>query len=219
MKYIQNIKIFSKNYTLPIAVTSVFVLLTSALIVDHVVQLSSLPSRLLESSPPRQSDTRLISRDEAARIQSHSDTLLTPPEVPSPSDSSSPASSPGSAASGASSSPSFGAAVTSIRYRGSSDRPGAAPSNCSRDHVFEAVIRTANGPGVVRYHWERSDGGSSSSETLRAAGGRNHYSITHSWTITTFVAERYDGWARLVVTRPNGSLSQRAEFTHRCVGN
>lgn len=224
MKYLKNIKSFSREYTLPLIVTSVFVLLVAVLLLDRQSQLSGLPSTLLESSSPEQSDTRLISKDEAAKIQAHSDTLLTPPDSASSGTQSSSSPSPSASGSqqtenGNSNAPAFTATVDSIRYRGSSEQSGAAPGNCSRNHEFEAVVRSNNGPGNIKYYWERSDGDTSPVETLRAGSGRNHYSITHSWTLTTFIAERYEGWVRLVITRPSGSLSQRAGFTHRCVGN
>lgn len=220
MKYLKNIKSFSREYTLPLIVTSVFVLLIAVLLLDRQSQLSGLPSTLLESSTPEQSNTRLISKDEAVRIQARGNTLLTPPESSSSAPPSSSASQPGGQppANGGRD-PAFAAGVSSIRYVGSSAQSGANPGTCSRNHEFEAVVRADHGPGEIKYHWERSDGDTSPTETLRAGSGRNHYSITHNWTLTTFIAERYDGWARLVVTRPSGSVSQRAEFTHSCVGN
>lgn len=228
MNYVDSIKKFSKKYALPLTATLIFMVLVAGLLIYRHNQLSGLPSQLLESSSSERSDTKLISKDQADKIQSRDDTLLTldpsaAPQSPPPS-SSPPPPAPGPAppppppSPPPGSTPVFSASASSIRYLGSSSQTNTDPRLCTEKHKFEAIVSTSNGPGQVKYYWERNNGETSPAETLNAGNGQNHYSITHAWSITTPKVVNYDGWVRLVITHPNSSQSQRAEFTHSCGG-
>jgi hypothetical protein len=81
---------------------------------------------------------------------------------------------------------------------------------CSKELTFTAKIK-ANGPGVVKYHWERSDGTSLTVKTLTysEAGSKT---VTDTWSpgVTT------SGWAAIYIDQPNHQLFTEASFTFTC---
>jgi hypothetical protein len=81
---------------------------------------------------------------------------------------------------------------------------------CPKSYVCSAVI-TANGPGVVTYRWERSDGGSSPLQTMSfAAAGPQ--AVTTGWARN----ETGNHWVKVRTVSPNEVLSNQANFTLDC---
>ena len=88
--------------------------------------------------------------------------------------------------------------------------PQSFSGDCPKSYVCSAVI-TANGPGIVTYRWERSDGGSSPLQTMSfAAAGPQ--------TVTTGWARNETGnhWVKVRTVSPNEVLSNQANFTLDC---
>jgi hypothetical protein len=94
-------------------------------------------------------------------------------------------------------------AVTSVT---ASVTPESFTGACSKTFNFSAVI-TVNGPGTVKYRWERSDGASGppQSITFTAAGSKT---VTTSWTLTA----SYSGWQVVHISTPNDTFSNYAKF-------
>lgn len=100
-------------------------------------------------------------------------------------------------------------AVTSVTV--TPDPPfytGACPTSAN----FYAVI-TVNGPGTVRYNWERSDGAFSRIVTL-VFDGPGSQTVGTDWTFH----ETGPYWERVHVSTPNEIVSNQASFTLSCTG-
>ena len=81
---------------------------------------------------------------------------------------------------------------------------------CPKTIHFWGTI-TANGPGIVTYRWERSDGTIATDiETIAftAAGSQN---VTNLWT-----RGEGTGWQRLHVLTPDDAVSSQIDFTMTC---
>lgn len=87
-----------------------------------------------------------------------------------------------------------------------SDFSGPCPKNFS----CSAVI-TVNGPGTVTYRWERSDGGSSPTQTV-TFGAAGSQTVTTGWPRAS--AGNY--WVRVRILTPNELISNQASFNLMC---
>jgi len=92
--------------------------------------------------------------------------------------------------------------------------PFYTPPDNAAMFTFTGSI-TATGPIAVSYRWERSDGASSSPQTVTFAGAGTK-TVTTTWTL--FGA--YAGWERLVILSPNALTSNQANFeaVESCLG-
>jgi hypothetical protein len=88
--------------------------------------------------------------------------------------------------------------------------PATWSGACSKALTFTAKIQT-NGAGVVKYHWERSDGTADPVQTLT-------YTEAGTQTITTTWSPgvTYSGWAAIYIDQPNHQLFNKAEFDFTC---
>ena len=87
----------------------------------------------------------------------------------------------------------------------------SSTTSCPRTFTFTAVI-TGVGSGTITYRWERSDGASTSNQTLHFSGSSTP--ITTQWTIGGGLGAR---WERLHVISPNEVLSNQASFSVFCL--
>jgi hypothetical protein len=84
------------------------------------------------------------------------------------------------------------------------------PSACPKSYICSSVI-TANGPGIVTYRWERSDGGSSPLQTVSFAAAGSQ-AVTTGWARN----ETGNHWVKVRTVSPNEVLSNQANFTLDC---
>jgi hypothetical protein len=103
--------------------------------------------------------------------------------------------------------PSFVFAVTGAS---ASVDPLSFAGACPKSYTCSAVI-TANGPGIVTYRWERSDGGSSPLQTVS-------FAVAGSQAVTTGWSRNATGnhWVKVRTVSPNEVLSNQANFTLDC---
>jgi hypothetical protein len=120
----------------------------------------------------------------------------TGPQEPSPTPSPTPAPAP-----------SFVFAVTGVS---ATVDPPSFSGGCPKSYVCSAVI-TANGPGIVTYRWERSDGGSSPLQTAS-------FAVAGPKAVTTGWARNETGnhWVKVRTVSPNEVLSNQANFRLDC---
>jgi hypothetical protein len=98
-------------------------------------------------------------------------------------------------------------AVTSIT---ASVNPATFTGSCPKNFSCSAVI-TVNAPGTVTYQWERSDGGSSPTQTVNFAAAGSQ-TVTTGWPRET----SGDHWVRVRTLTPNEVVSNKASFTLSC---
>lgn len=82
---------------------------------------------------------------------------------------------------------------------------------CSKAFKFTGKI-TASREGTVKYYWEKSNGGKSTSQTVKFTKAETK-SVSYSWTVNG----DYSGWARLKTISPENLASSKASFTETCV--
>ena len=85
---------------------------------------------------------------------------------------------------------------------------------CPHKFTFEAEIKVTD-EGKVTYHWERSDGASSSEETVKFTEAGKKTVIT-SWNFGGAGNTYTDYWIRLYVDEPNHQYFPKAVFTLNC---
>ena len=87
--------------------------------------------------------------------------------------------------------------------------PASWSGACSKEITFTAKIKT-NGPGVVKYHWERNDGSQPvQSLTFSEASTKT---VTNTWSPGVSTT----GWAAIYIDQPNHQLFSKANFTFNC---
>ncbi|HEY0606565.1 MAG TPA: hypothetical protein VGD58_26810, partial [Herpetosiphonaceae bacterium] len=82
--------------------------------------------------------------------------------------------------------------------------------DCTKIFTFNGTINL-NGPGLVKYQWERSDGTSNEIQEINFASAGTQ-SVYHTWNVTT----PSSGWALLRVLEPKPAISDRATYTLSC---
>jgi hypothetical protein len=90
---------------------------------------------------------------------------------------------------------------------------------CPTTIHFHGSIET-NGPGVVKYIFERSDGATDTIvKSITFVAAPYHLAIPdETWTLGG-PGMNYSGWERIKILSPNaGFLSNKAEFHIRCAG-
>jgi len=104
--------------------------------------------------------------------------------------------------------PSF--AVTSAT---ASVDPPSFSGVCPRSKTFNfyAVI-TVNGPGMVTYRWEGSDGAITPNQSITFSGPGSQ-TVSTSWQLWTTGSY----WQRVHIFSPNETISNQANFTLNCV--
>jgi len=86
------------------------------------------------------------------------------------------------------------------------------PCGDTERFTFTGTI-TTDGPGIVTYQWERSDGVSSPVEILDAPAAGDH-TVSATWDLSAAGTH----WELLHVLMPNDISSGQAEFTLNCTG-
>jgi hypothetical protein len=82
---------------------------------------------------------------------------------------------------------------------------------CPFKFTFTGEIEV-NGPGDVKYKWERSDGALTTEKTISfSEAGKK--SVTNEWTLSP---SYYAGWQQLHILSPTDLISNQANFTIDC---
>jgi hypothetical protein len=100
-------------------------------------------------------------------------------------------------------------AYSVINVTASADPPSSTGA-CPKNFDFYGTI-TVNGPCIVTYRWERSNGDYSSTANLSFASAGSQ-TVVSNWQL----AADYSGWQRLHVLSPNETWSNQAYFTLSC---
>ena len=97
--------------------------------------------------------------------------------------------------------------------------PRAFEGQCPKVFTFKGSIETS-GPGVVKYIFERSDGGIDTIvKTVTFTVPPFHQNIPDQTWELGGPGMTYDGWERIKILSPNaGFLSNKAEFHLKCAG-
>jgi hypothetical protein len=93
--------------------------------------------------------------------------------------------------------------------------PTAWRERCPAHFRFHATL-TSRGAGVVYYHWERSDGGSTPRQSTAFSGPNQEKEISNEWNLSRPAGEHFRGWAQFVATEPNFMRSPRMIVNMTC---
>lgn len=245
MLSLKTIKQFYKSYAIPLTATVLFLAVLAVLLVYRQEQLTSLPNKFTQDAGEEKSETRLISQDEAAEIQTKSNNELAANSSGGDSGSGSSDSNNtgqpttensdgGSSGSGSGDGngdggggggdddedeeeeTEFSASILGMQHGIKNISYNSKDGTCTVTHRIDAAVRARNGPGEVIYRWKRSNGQQTPEETLQADRGDNSYMISHEWKITSGVNEPPENkWVRFIILEPN-SDSQQESFEHEC---
>ena len=91
--------------------------------------------------------------------------------------------------------------------------PADLTHECPYEITFSSII-TVNGPGEVRYKWEKSDMGNEPEESIIFDSGSSR-EISTKWKLEG-AGTNYVGWARVKITSPNELTSNQAEYSLLC---
>ena len=201
---------------IPIVATLLLVILVVFLFVFHQYNLSKV-GVIVKANPLISTEgEKLISQDQSTRpaIDAGSDDVKVNPDVTvSDTSSTSTDTSGGSATGGQSSStpsstPSqpgtqpntpFGVTIDSIT---STAAKSCVVVLCTSDYTFTGTVTANNGPGVVQYRWERSDGTIGSTEQKTVGAGTSTFTTSYTWQ------KAKTGWVKLRILAPNQTEKQ-----------
>ena len=86
---------------------------------------------------------------------------------------------------------------------------------CPHSFRFNGTV-ISRGGGVVYYHWERSDGSSTPTQSTAFARADVERTLYNEWHLTRAPKQNFRGWEQLVVTKPNFIRSFKAVINLQC---
>lgn len=229
------IRRFIHDYSLPVIVTGIFLLVVAGALILKVSQRSALANLLASVTDSGQDYGTLLSKDknEDLKKNNDSDPATTPigttvvgggasfavntsgnnnPAAPS---GSSPA--PSGNGGGATVMQAFSASVTYIRQDSSTlecTTPKPKQQTCSKRYVFGAGINSKNGPGTVSYSWRSSMQSLVQNSSYSASSG--DVTQTLQKTVTLLCTEPTTFTLQMAVTSPLSSQSAVLNTNHNC---
>lgn len=158
-----NVRHFSRDYSLPLILTTMFLFLIIIAMFLRVSQRESLADLLAGVTTPGQDYGTLLSKDKTTNLKKNTDTSEPTAQAPAGSPNSfairSTQTNPITPPSGGGTTPTpppFGVSIAYFRQDSETlecDTPKPKIQTCSKRYVFGAGIRTQNGPGTVNYGW------------------------------------------------------------------
>ena len=230
---------FFKDYAVPISATLLLLLIVLLLLLLRYYELLSIRGFAKSNPLITDSESSLVSQDEAAQLNSddnnqqtvsnQSQTTTTQQtqtttttggttdnddggntSTPTVPTSGGSSGSGGTSGSGGQTGP-FSAIINRLTHY-------EFPVNttvCTYNHGFEGEIYINNGPGAVTYQWRRSfpSGFITPVEQFSAPTGFSQRTVNHAWPITQTTTSDY--WVELVILSPTPSV-KRVNFQHHC---
>jgi hypothetical protein len=223
-----NIRHFTKDYSLPLVVTVIVLLLLSTALLARISERATLASLLLGAPSSGQDYGTLLSQDKV-NGPTRSDT--TDPVAPSASANNTSSSNnsgnasstpttttPGSTPlSGGTAPVPFSAAIAYLRQDNVTLECSSTKIKigvCSKKYTYGAAIRTQGGPGLVNYNWRSSLTSANEAASYNASSGTVTTALSKQITIACTNPGTYT--LQLLVTSPTQNQSETANIVHSC---
>lgn len=215
---------FWSDYTLPLALSLVFLILVIVAGGIRAYQQGSLAKLLAAAATVGQTYSSLLSNDKTNPATRDTANDLGVPAgstqsgnfvvVPGSAGS-------GSAGTGSSPGPSlpFTAAITAFTQSSVTLECSSAQQNkakCSKRYAFSAVVLTQHGPGTVQYGWRSNWQAANTDASYSAVGGTAQKTLTTSLLIPCLSPGSYN--LQFVLTAPVQAQSSILNFVHNCTG-
>lgn len=217
---------FVRNYKIPLIATILLIILVIFMTIFHQYSLSKVDT-IIKGSPLISTEgEKLISQDQSTStaIDPTGDDVTVNPNAPAShsetpstgtgSGLSTPSGSTGAQSGGGSSTPSqpgnpsqpsspaLTASITNISSM-SKENCILGLLSCTTDYTFTGTISVNNGPGIIQYRWERSNGTIGVPEQKTVTTGTSTITTTHTWT-----SAPKNGWVKLRILAPNQTEKQ-----------
>lgn len=229
--YSVGVRHFAKDYSVPLAMTAVFLLMFVGVVMIRSSQHAKVAG-LLPGVTSRNDDYgTLTSRDKTDNPQRNTDNDQTRPQAPARAGnqalnvnpgtptavSPAPNTSPPPPASGGSLPAPFSAAIAFFQQGTTSlECTSTKPKKptCSKRYIFSASISTQNGPGTVNYGWRSNVTGVAEDSSFVAASGSAVRPLQKEISLACLSPGTYN--LQLVLLSPVQSQSTALSFNHDC---
>lgn len=220
-----SVRHFSKDYSLPLLLTSLFVILLIGVSILRIQQRSSLAALLADTTTISSDYGTLNSADRSDKVTASQDTNLpTPVGAPNsvtfnPSGTTPTSQVPTTPAEEGTAPLVFGASIASFqqidtKLECSSTKPNKP--NCSKRYIFTAGVRTQNGPGNVSYGWSSNFAGANENSSFNAAAGEALQTLQKEIVVACLSPGTYS--LRFNIFSPSQAQSSTLNFSHNCDG-
>lgn len=220
---------FVQEYSWPVIMTGVFLILVFAAALLRVSQRSSLANLLASVTSAGQDYGTLLSQDKTEELKKNNDaqqsTTGTSPASPtafsvSPNGNPAVTSNPSFPTNGGSPvAVVFNAAITSFQQDSVTlecTTPKPKLQTCSKRYVFSGGIRTSNGPGSVTYGWRSNLQTVVEDRTFSVGGGEVVTPVQKIITLPCTSASSFS--LQLTLLSPSSTQSQVLNTNHNCGG-
>lgn len=220
---VPGIKRFIHDYSFPIIVTVVFLIVATGASLLRASQNSSLTDLLVDVTSRDQAYGTLLSKDKTDELKKNEE--IPQPSVGTPTGTSTSfaintgsATSPAPAGTTAASlAHVFSASIAGFQQNSATlvcSNPKPKIQTCSKRYEYSGTIRTKNGPGTVRYDW-RSNLQSAIEDGSVAAGGGDAQSSVQK--VITLACNNPTSFSlQLVLTSPSFTQSAVLNVNHNC---
>jgi hypothetical protein len=225
--YSVGVRHFSKDYSLPIGLTSLLIILLIGISLIRMQQRSSLAALLADTTTVSSDYGTLNSADRSDKVTASEDTNLPTPVGTSTSITFNPSgttttnlgtttpTNPGGGATPLV----FGASIASFqqidnKLECSSAKPNKP--NCSKRYVFTAAVRTQNGPGSVSYGWASNLAAANEESSFSVASGDQLRTLQKEILVACLSPGTYS--LRFNIFSPSQAQSTTLNFNHNCDG-
>lgn len=232
---------FARDYSLPLAMTLVFLAIVSAALFLRVSQRSSLADLLAGVTITGQDYGTLLSGDKAAEIKRNNDNADPTPNAPTRAQAplaintatgtaagntgtaggNNQANTGGNGSSnggnGSTPSPPFTASITSFQHDSTNlecSTPKPKQQTCSKRYNFSGRIRTQNGPGNVDYGWRSNLQAGTEDGSITAGTGDITTPVQKSLTLACTSPTNFT--MQLTIFSPALSQSATLNVVHNC---
>ncbi|MES2971303.1 MAG: hypothetical protein V4702_03220 [Patescibacteria group bacterium] len=235
---------FVRDYSLPVILTLIFLLLAGTATYLRVSQKSSLADLLAGVTNGGQGYGTLLSKDKTDELKKNSDNANNQPAaaVPAGSPSSFAINTNGSTSAngtastgGGTTSPTtsppppagspppapliFSASIASFQLDSSSldcTTPKPKPQTCSKIYVFNSGLSTQNGPGTVSYSWRSSLQSANETSSFSAPNGSSLTTRQKVITLPCLPATNFS--LQITIDAPTFTQSATINTAHNCIG-
>jgi len=228
---------FVLDYSVPVTVTVVFLLIVAVALVLRTSQRSSLAHLLASVTSAGKEYGTLLSKDKTDELKRNDDVNQPGDSAPAgsatsftlnagnPSSTTNTTASGGSGTGSVSPSPSptpppvFSAAIAFFRQDSSElvcTSQNQKLQTCSKRYTYSGGIRTQNGPGTVNYGWRSNL--SSATEDASISAGAGEVVTTVQKVITLACTAPSSFSLQLVILSPGFTQSPSLQVNHNCLG-
>lgn len=227
---------FVREYSLPIAVTFILIILVSGVAGARFLERSSLADLLPGITIGGKDYGSLLSRDKADEFKKNEDNGADARQAGATSSGSSVALNSGSTSAntttggagttggggnagggGGTTTPAFSSQVQSLQQSSVTTECGAGvprKNKCSKRYVFSAGVKTFNGPGSVSYSWQSSLSSANESSGFSAGSGENLTTLQKTIVLDCKTSSSLT--LKLAVSSPTSGSSNTLTLNHNC---